>query len=135
MWRPLHGVLGRKLLQLKYKIIGKEYMDNVKKPKIETFSKLIVFMVMLHGMVMSTLSYVLAAFGNNPVESVSVAIVTEVIAPVTVYLATKTIQNIFEYNKLSFSTPLKEIQKDIKTPHIVSDLEIENPVEESNGPD
>lgn len=106
-----------------------------KKPKIETFSKLIVFMVMIHGMVMSTLSYVLAALGDNPVESVSVAIITEVIAPVTVYLATKTIQNIFEYNKLSFSTPLSEIQKDIKQPHIVSDLEVEKQIEESNGPD
>ncbi len=109
--------------------------SKIKKPKIETFSKLIVFLVMLHGMAMSTLSYVLAAIGANPVENVSVAIITEIIAPVTVYLATKTIQNIFEYNKLSFSTPLSEIQKDIKAPHIVSDLEIEKPVEEAHHPD
>lgn len=109
--------------------------EKSKRPKIETFSKLIVFMVMLHGMLMSTLSYVLSAFGHDPVENVSVAIITEVIAPVSVYLATKTIQNIFEYNKLSFSTPISEIQKDIKPPHIVSDLEIEKSVEETHRPD
>lgn len=109
--------------------------NKTKRPRIETFSKLIVFMVMLHGMLMSTLSYVLSAFGHDPVEDVSVAIITEVIAPVSVYLATKTIQNIFEYNKLSFSTPITEIQKDIKQPHIVSDLEIDKPVEEVHHPD
>lgn len=109
--------------------------NKTKRPRIETFSKLIVFMVMLHGMLMSTLSYVLSAFGHDPVEDVSVAIITEVIAPVSVYLATKTIQNIFEYNKLSFSTPITEIQKDIKQPHIVSDLEIDKPVEEVHRPD
>lgn len=109
--------------------------NKTKRPRIETFSKLIVFMVILHGMLMSTLSYVLSAFGHDPVEDVSVAIITEVIAPVSVYLATKTIQNIFEYNKLSFSTPITEIQKDIKQPHIVSDLEIDKPVEEVHRPD
>lgn len=109
--------------------------NKTKRPRIETFSKLIVFMVMLHGMLMSTLSYVLSAFGRDPVGDVSVAIITEVIAPVSVYLATKTIQNIFEYNKLSFSTPITEIQKDIKQPHIVSDLEIDKPVEEVHRPD
>lgn len=109
--------------------------EKSKRPKIETFSKLIVFMVMLHGMLMSTLSYVLSAFGHDPVENVSVAIITEVIAPVSVYLATKTIQNIFEYNKLSFSTPISELQKEIKQPRVVEDLEIDKPVEEIHSPD
>ena len=45
---------------------------------------------------------------------VSSTIVREIVAPVITYLATNTVMNIFEKNKLSFSVPLNStvISKD-----------------------
>ena len=82
-----------------------------KRPKVDTFAKLLVMLVVLHGMVMTTLSYVLAGFNHDPVQDVSVAIISEIIAPTVTFMITHVIQNIFEYNKLSFSTPLTHIEK------------------------
>lgn len=82
-----------------------------KRPKVDTFAKLLVMLVVLHGMVMTTLSYVLAGFNHDPVQDVSVAIISEIIAPTVTFMITHVIQNIFEYNKLSFSTPLAHIEK------------------------
>ena len=62
--------------------------------------------VIIHGMVLTTASYVLAFLDKEPVADVSTTIVTEIVAPVVVYLATNMILNIFEKNKLTFSTPL-----------------------------
>lgn len=83
-----------------------------KRPKVDTFAKLLVMLVVLHGMVMTTLSYVLAGFNHDPVQDVSVAIISEIIAPTVTFMITHVIQNIFEYNKLSFSTPLTHIEKE-----------------------
>ena len=82
-----------------------------KRPKVDTFAKLLVMLVVLHGMIMTTLSYVLAGFNHDPVQDVSVAIISEIIAPTVTFMITHVIQNIFEYNKLSFSTPLAHIEK------------------------
>lgn len=84
-----------------------------KRPKVDTFAKLLVMLVVLHGMVMTTLSYVLAGFNHDPVQDVSVAIISEIIAPTVTFMITHVIQNIFEYNKLSFSTPLAHIEKEV----------------------
>ena len=70
-----------------------------KRPKVDTFAKLLVMLVVLHGMVMTTLSYVLAGFNHDPVQDVSVAIISEIIAPTVTFMITHVIQNIFEYNK------------------------------------
>lgn len=82
-----------------------------KRPKVDTFAKLLVMLVVLHGMIMTTLSYVLSGLNCDPVQNVSVAIISEIIAPTVTFMITHVIQNIFEYNKLSFSTPLTHIEK------------------------
>lgn len=73
---------------------------------LDTYAKLVTTAVVLHGMILTTWSYVLACFDKDPVVDVSTTIVREIVAPVIVYLATNTIMNIFEKNKLSFSVPI-----------------------------
>lgn len=85
-----------------------------KKISLNTFSKLIVTLVMAHGMILTTFSYILAFMGMDPVVDVSSTIVREIVAPVLTYLATNTIMNIFEKNKLAFSIPLNSVVIDSK---------------------
>ena len=82
-------------------------MSTAKKVKLNTFPKLIVTLVIGHGMLLTTASYVLAFFDHDPVVDVSSTIVREIVAPVIVYLASNTILNIFEKKKLVFSVPLE----------------------------
>jgi len=77
-----------------------------KRITLDTFAKLIVSLVMAHGMILTTLSYILSFWGLDPVVDVSSTIVKEIVAPVIVYLATNMIMNIFEKNKLIFSVPI-----------------------------
>ena len=77
-----------------------------KRITLDTFAKLIVSLVMAHGMILTTLSYILSFWGLDPVVDVSSTIVREIVAPVIVYLATNMIMNIFEKNKLIFSVPI-----------------------------
>ena len=78
-----------------------------KKVALNTFPKVITVLVVAHGMILTTLSYILAFFGMQTVSDVSMTIVSEIIAPIITYLATNMIMNIFEKNNLSFSTPLQ----------------------------
>lgn len=77
--------------------------------RIDTFSKLIVSVVVIHGMLLTTASYVLAFFDKDSVCSVSEVLVREIVAPITIYLATNMIMNIFEKNNLKFSVPMKSL--------------------------
>jgi len=77
-----------------------------KKVGLNTYAKVITTAVVVHGMILTSCSYLLSAFGLESVADVSSTIVQEIIAPVVVYLATNMIMNIFEKNKLSFSVPL-----------------------------
>lgn len=77
-----------------------------KKVSIDTYAKLAVTVLMAHGMALTTWSYILASHGMDPVVDVSSTIVREIVAPVITYLATNTVMNIFEKNRLSFSVPL-----------------------------
>lgn len=79
---------------------------NRKKVNLNTFPKVITVCVMFHGMALTTWSYILACFGLDPVVDVSSTIVSEIVAPIVVYLATNMVMNIFEKNRLSFSIPL-----------------------------
>lgn len=81
-------------------------VSSTKKVKWDTFPKFIVTLVVGHGMLLTTASYVLAFFERDPVVDVSSTIVREIVAPVIVYLASNTILNVFEKNKLAFSVPL-----------------------------
>lgn len=85
-----------------------------KKVSLDTYAKVITTAVIVHGMMLTSWSYVLSSMGMDPVVDVSSTIVREIVAPVIVYLATNMIMNIFEKNKLSFSVPLNStiISKD-----------------------
>lgn len=75
-------------------------MDKDKAKRFfDSFMKILVFIVVAHGLVCISLSYVLAFLGYaEVVESLSSTMVTEVIAPVTIYGITKTIENVSKYN-------------------------------------
>lgn len=77
-----------------------------KKVSLDTYVKLITTAVLIHGMILTTCSYILSLFKVDPVVDVSSTIVREIVSPVIVYMATNMIMNIFEKNKLSFSIPL-----------------------------
>ena len=81
---------------------------NQKKQKVslDTYAKLVTTAVIVHGMILTTWSYVLACFGLDPVVDVSSTIVKEIVAPVIVYLGTNMVMNIFEKNEMSFSVPI-----------------------------
>lgn len=66
---------------------------------VDSFMKILVLLVVCHGLICITLSYILAFLGAaEVVESLSSTMVTEVIAPVTIYGVTKTIENVSKYN-------------------------------------
>lgn len=85
-----------------YKLVSKQ------KKKGGAFFKRLVFIVVGHGMVCVTMSYVLAWKDHmQVVEGLSSTIITEIVAPVIIYGFTKTIENIFQKNELAFSKPIK----------------------------
>lgn len=72
---------------------------NKLKNFVDSFMKILVVIVVAHGLICISLSYVLAFLGfQEVVESLSSTMVTEVIAPVTIYGITKTIENVSKYN-------------------------------------
>ena len=85
----------------------KQKKSRKKKVKIDTYVKAATAIVIGHGLVMVTMSYVLAWFEKDAVVDVSVTLITEIVAPLCLYLVTNCILNIFEKNKLSFSTPIQ----------------------------
>lgn len=85
-------------------------MENEKKEKVIRYTKVLTLIPIIHGMILTTLSYALAYLGRDPVVSVSEVIVREIVAPVVVYLTVNMVCNIFEKNKLSFSIPLTSLE-------------------------
>ncbi len=77
-----------------------------KKIRIDTYVKAATTMVLIHGLVMVTMSYVLAWFEKDAVVDVSTTLITEIVAPLCLYMGTNCIMNIFEKNELSFSKPI-----------------------------
>ena len=70
------------------------------------FFKAFIVAVELHGLLCVTMSYILAFLERTSIaEQLSSAVISEIIAPVVVLGFTKTIENIFEKNILTFSTP------------------------------
>lgn len=88
-----------------------------KRIRIDTFVKAATTAVLVHGLVMVTMSYVLAWFEKDTVVDVSTTLITEIVAPLCLYMGTNCIMNIFEKNKLSFSTPIQmqEIVNEMQT--------------------
>ena len=90
----------------KKQYMKKQKESGHKKDKIDTYVKATTAIVLAHGLVMVTMSYVLAWFEKDAVVDVSVTLITEIVAPLCLYMGTNCIMNIFEKNKLSFSVPL-----------------------------
>ncbi len=78
-----------------------------KKVRIDTYVKAATSLVLGHGLVMVTMSYVLAWFEKDAVVDVSTTLITEIVAPLCLYIGTNCIMNIFEKNELSFSRPIQ----------------------------
>lgn len=78
-----------------------------KKIRIDTYVKATTTIVLMHGLVMVTMSYVLAWFEKDAVVNVSTTLITEIVAPLCLYMGTNCIMNIFEKNELSFSKPIQ----------------------------
>lgn len=84
-----------------------------RKPRINTFPKLLVSLIVLHGILCVTASYVLAFMGyTDTVENLSITIIGEIISPTVSYIIANVFTNIFEKNKLSFSTPLSRLEQE-----------------------
>lgn len=84
------------------------YRRKERMKKAGRFFKWLTGIVVSHGMICVSMSYILAWTEHTQVvEAVSTTIVTEIIAPIIVYGTTKTIENIFQKNRLSFSVPLE----------------------------
>ena len=77
-----------------------------------TFPKILVSVVVAHGMVLTTLSYVLSFMDKEPVASVSEVIVKEILAPTVAYIVGNVFLNIFEKNVTKISTPTNIYEKE-----------------------
>lgn len=87
-------------------------MAKKKKKKKGIYFKALISVIEVHGLFCVTLSYILAWIERtNVVENLSMTIVSEIIAPLIIYGITKTVENIFEKNQLSFSTPIASVDK------------------------
>lgn len=78
------------------------------------FFKALVSMVIVHGMICVSMSYALAWQEHTQVvEGVSSTIITEIVAPILIYGFTKTVENIFQKNRLSFSVPINDAENQL----------------------
>ena len=94
--------------------------EKIKKPRIDTFPKLLVILIVLHGLICVTASYVLAFLNYTEIaENLSITIIGEIVAPTVSYIISNVFTNIFEKNKLSFSTPLSYLSQE----NLDSDIE------------
>ena len=89
-----------------YKLVSKQ------KKKGGGFFKWLVIIVVGHGLGCVSMSYALAWKDHmQVVEGLSSAIITEIVAPIIIYGFTKTVENIFQKNRLTFSEPINESKK------------------------
>lgn len=86
---------------------GRKRKRVSKRVRIDTYVKAATTIVLIHGLVMVTMSYVLAWFEKDAVVDVSTTLITEIVAPLCLYMGTNCIMNIFEKNELSFSKPIQ----------------------------
>lgn len=102
---------------------------RARKPKIDTFPKLILVIVELHGMACVTASYILAFLNHmTVVENLSVTIVGQIVSPLIAYILGNVVSNALEKNQWTFSTPLSAIESGIvqsPTTPVYTDVELE----------
>lgn len=92
----------------------KEKEKKEKKPLLNTFGKVIVFFCLLYGLALTTLSYIWSYLGLEPLVDLSTVIITTIVNPVLVYLIENALCDIFQHNKLAFSTPLTRLEQEDK---------------------
>lgn len=83
-----------------------------KKPLINTFAKLVVFICLIFGMILTTVSYIFAYIGIEPLVDLSTVIITTIVSPVLTFLIENAFCDVFQHNKLSFSTPLERLEQE-----------------------
>jgi len=88
-------------------MVGVFLMFLISMRKKITFPKLLVSVVIAHGMVLTTLSYVLSFMGKESVASVSEVIVKEILAPTVAYIIGNVFLNVFEKNVTKLSKPVE----------------------------
>jgi len=85
----------RKAAELEYRKLKLERSVKM----FDSFMKVLVAVVVFHGLCCVTASYIFAWHGiMEPLESLSETIAREIAAPVVTYGLTKTIENISKYN-------------------------------------
>lgn len=83
--------------------------------RFDSFIKILVFIVVIHGLCMITWSYILATIGVLEIaEELSKTIVLQIIAPVIIYGLTKTVENIFKYNNFWDSQQTDTVDEVVK---------------------
>ena len=100
--------------------------NKEKKPLINRFSQFIVFFTMIYGLGLTTVSYIWSALGFEPLVDLSSIIVQTIVAPCTIWIMQNCLCNIFENNKLIFSTPLSVLNSTQKQTEEVDDINIIN---------
>lgn len=79
--------------------LKEETKEEKKKKFFDSFMKILTFIVVMHGLTMVTMSYILAFLDKIQIaEGLSQTVVSEIIAPVTIYGITKTVENVSKYN-------------------------------------
>ena len=100
-----------------------------KKPFLSTFSKVIVFLSLVYGWVLTTVSYIWSYMGLQPLTDLSSTIVSTIVGPTITYLCSNALMTIFEKNQLAFSTPITAIESGIvqspTTPVYSDDIDLE----------
>ena len=79
------------------------------KKLVGLFFKILICVIECHGLVCISVSYWLAWHGLDPCETISSTVVSEIIAPIVTYGITKTVENVFEKNYFSFSSPTSNV--------------------------
>ena len=94
-----------------------------KKPLINTFAKLIVFICLIFGMVLTVVSYIYAYLGIDPLIDLSTVLITTVVSPVLTFLIENAFCDVFQHNKLSFSTPLSRLEQEDAMNNVMNDID------------
>ena len=87
----------------------------------DRFSKAIVIFCLIYGLILTTLSYYFAYKGFEPLVDLSTVVINTIVNPVLLWLTQNAICNIFEYNKLIFSTPLSFLKETQNSEEICSE--------------
>ena len=110
----------------------KKKEQKEKKPFLSTFSKVIVFLSLIYGWVLTTISYIWAYKGYQPLTDLSSTIVSTIVSPTITYLLSNAFMTVFEKNQLAFSTPITAIQSGVVSPQNSTQISTSTPISPDN---